>query len=114
MIRNLNLRRSLGIIVVTIAAGSLFVTPAEGARARADANIVCPAVPSTVELATEPTASQNPADLCEAIENGCLRGCERGAEILVSWGLMDEGDVDAYVRNCMFEHCDSPCKDLPN
>ena len=57
-----------------------------------------------------PGDPQDPEDICEAIENGCLKGCKRGAEILERWGLIEEGDMEAYVDDCMVRHCDSPCK----
>ena len=58
-----------------------------------------------VQLPTDPLS-----DLCDAIEEGCYKGCVRGANILVRAGLLDEGRVEAYVEECMQKHCDSPCK----
>ena len=132
MDRTINLFQSVGITVVFIVAGPSMVKAVAGGPAAVHQNVACATVPSSAVLPTEPVGtfywavppenvmratllsrsdSQDPlSDLCEAIEEGCLKGCKRGAEILESWGMIEENDMDAYVERCMDRHCDSPCK----
>ena len=130
--------RALGFTTGLIATFPLLIKPVAGVPADTHANPVCTTVPCSLALPKKPAATSScvipaekvasfsltsPSDaqddddivaLCEAIENGCLKGCERGADILVRWGLIEEGDVDAYIDRCMWEHCDSPCKPRPD
>lgn len=101
MARDFKLLQALGTAAVFIAACPVLVKPVAALPVNAHPSLVCPTVSSN---------PQNPEELCEAIEDGCLEGCERGADILVRWGLLEESDIEAYVDDCMVRHCDSPCK----